>query len=504
MMQAASRSSAANEEMMVVVLLMFCCVSMIVAAVGFYLTGQDQEGTPCKGDDENAKYERDDEGDCVYKGCKIGYAVDEDGICVFDQSGKDCEGSDPNAIYETNVSNVCSFVMCNYGYNIGEDGTCVVAEGGGGGDGGGDGDGDGDGAAPVPVNCVGEWEVYANSCDHDCGTSATGTYYYDIKTSAAHGGNACPHAQDDRKTASCDLPSCPTVDTTETIGGKTYDVKYYDDRDGHAGYYVQRQGPYWHSPTRAVWNGGDQTSTSANFGSGTEPDPIIGSDGHGYLKGTEQTTIEGTSGTYTRYSVKRSQEPMQGGTCTLNKATEYAKKVMGYSDYECAGRCEAKRSKGTCESTHEACDYVRDDVPSYEVSSRSGTALSGACKWLQDGDTQEIAPDWETKIEYSFLGGGTRKKINGTFLKQVVGRQPFYYVQANGVPLQRTPSEARDRTRITCIEQCFSDPECTGFNEVDPLNDGSTYGEYYTCDLYTGHVSFGGDGYGRKIKRNYE
>jgi len=167
MMQAARRSSAANEEMMVVVLLMFFCVAMVIAAIGFYLTGQDQEGTPCKGDDENAEYERDDEGDCVYKGCKIGYAVDEDGICVFDQSGKDCEGSDPNAIYETNVSNVCSFVSCNYGYNIDEDGNCVEVEddggsgngssgsgadgGGGGGDasGGGGGDASGGGGGEI-------------------------------------------------------------------------------------------------------------------------------------------------------------------------------------------------------------------------------------------------------------------------------------------------------------------------------------------------------------------
>jgi hypothetical protein len=196
---------------------------------------------------------------------------------------------------------------------------------------------------------------------------------------------------------------------------------------------------------------------------------------------------------------------MKRGTCTLNKATEYAKKVMGYSDYECAGRCEAKKSKGTCESTHEACDYVADNIPSYQVSSRSGTALSGACKWLEDGDnTQEIAPDWDIKLIWSLWGGGSRKKINGTFLKKVFGQKPFYYVQANGVPLQRTPSEAADRTRKMCKEQCFSDPECTGFNEVNPLNDGSLNSEYYTCDLYTGHVNFNGDGKGWIIKRNYE
>ena len=335
-----------------------------------------------------------------------------------------------------------------------------------------------------------------NTCDFGCGTEMEGIYYYDIKTSAAHGGNACPHAQGDTKTASCELPSCPTVDTTETIGGITYDVKYYDCKDGHAGYYVQRNGIYWHSPTTTIWNG--EAKTSANFAVGTtEPDPLIGSDGHGYLKGTEQTTTEG--GTYTRYSVKRSQQPIpEKGTCTLNKATEYVMKVKGKSDYECAGRCVAKRSKGTCESTSETCDYVTDGMSSYQVSSRSRTGLAAACKWVLEGETQEIEPDWETKIKWSFWTGGTRQKINGTFLKEVVGYKPYYFEQANGVPLEQTPSEAKDLTRIECIEECFSDPECTGFNEVDPSNS-----EYYTCDLYTGDVSFDGNGKGRKIKRNY-
>ena len=346
-----------------------------------------------------------------------------------------------------------------------------------------------------PIDCVGEWKVSNNSCDFDCGTGVQGTYYYDIKTSAAHGGNACPHAQGDTKTASCDLPSCPTVDTTETIGGITYDVKYYDGRDGHAGYYVQRNGIYWYSPTTTIWNG--EAKTSADFETGTtEPDPLIGSDGHGYLKGTEQTKIEGS--TYTRYSVKRSQQPIpEKGTCTLNKATEYVMKVGGKSDYECAGKCGAKRSKGTCESTHETCDYLIDGVPSYQVSSRSRKSLAGACKWVLEGDTQEIEPDWKTKIGWS-KWSMSRKKIDGTFLKKVDGHRPYYFVQNNGVPLEQTPSKAQSRTEKLCIEQCFSDPECTGFNEVYPKN-----GEY-RCDLYTGDVDFGGDGRGWKITRNYE
>ncbi len=344
-----------------------------------------------------------------------------------------------------------------------------------------------------PIDCVGEWEVSNNSCDFDCGTGVSGTYYYDIKTSAAHGGNACPHAQDDTKTKNCDLPSCPTVDTTETIGGVKYDVKYYDSADGHNAYMVVYKYDINYPTYTTIWNG--QSKSTSDFGRSAD-DPIIGSDGHGYLKGEKK---KGPYDRRTYYVVKRSQQPIpEKGTCTINKATEYLMKVKEYSDYECAGKCEAKRSKGTCESTYETCDYVKDGVPSYETWSRSRTALAGACKWVLEGETQEIAPDWETKIGWS---GWTakRKKINGTFLKNVVGSKPFYFVQANGVPLERTPSEAKDLTRTVCIEQCFSDPECTGFNEVNPQND-----EYYSCDLYTGDVSFGGDGKGRKIKRNYE
>jgi len=470
-MQAARRSSAANEEMMIVVLLMFCCVAMVIAAIGFYLTGQDQEGTPCKGDDENAEYERDDEGDCVYKGCKIGYAVNEDGICVFDQSGKDCEGSDPNAIYETNVSNVCSFVMCNYGYNIGEDGNCVIPEEGG--------DPAADSAtdsatdsapdsapdpAPDPVNCVGDWEFPNGSCNRSCGDYID-SFQYVITTEAAHGGAACPHAAGDIEQRSCPYTACPTVDTTETIDGVTYDVKYYDNIDGHAGYYVQRNGPYWHSPTMTIWNG--ETKTSADFGTGTEPDPIQGSDGHGYLRGTEQST----HGNYTRYSVKRSQQPiLQPGTCVLNKATEYTKKLDGKSDYECAGMCGGMQSESTCEDSHKACDYIVDGVPSYQVSSRSGTALSGACKWLGEGETQEIEPRWKTEDE-TIPGAGTYPYIyKGDVIKTVEGW------------MGRGDPDALTKTDKKCKRECFEDKSCVGYNlnkEIWNLDVKKT------CDLFS-------------------
>jgi hypothetical protein len=460
---------------------------MIVAAVGFYFTKQ--EDAPCKGDDENAKYERDDEGECVYMGCLDGYAVDEDGVCVFDQSGKDCEGSDPNAIYETNVSNVCSFVMCNYGYNIGEDGNCVVAEedGDAGGDTGGDTGGGAD-AAPVPVNCVGEWEDRHGFCDLGCGTAMETTFYYDIKTSAAHGGDACPHAQDATETQNCDLPSCPTVDTTETINGVNYDVKYYDSADGHSAYMVVYTYDLNYPKNTAYWNG----QMVAEIGDIRYVDtdvPVPGSDGHGYIRGDKK---KGPHGTKSNYVVKRSQEPMNlRGTCVLNKATEYRHKLDGRSDYECAGMCGGMTSKSACETPYKGCDYIRDGVPSYEVTSRIGTVLSSACKWILDGETQEIVPRWEVESDF-----WSPKKVDGTFLKTVDGVEMGIYY---------TKDEARDKTENKCLKECFNDPECTGVNTIFPLS-----GEGNKCELFTGDLDFSRNGNswtgarGFKIERRYE
>ena len=342
-----------------------------------------------------------------------------------------------------------------------------------------------------PIDCVGEWKVYDNSCDYGCGTSVTGTYYYDIKTSAAHGGASCPNATGDTEMRNCDLPSCPTVDTTETIDGVTYDVKYYDPADGHNAYMVVYKYDINYPKTTTIWNGADKSSAQY----GASDDPTIGSDGHGYLRGDE---MKGPYDKRTYYVVKRSQQPIPQGTCVLNKATKYRMKIDGYSDYECAGKCVTKASKGTCESTHETCDYVKDGVPSYEVYSRSRTALSGACKWLEEGDTQEIEPDWETKIIVSLWDGVSIKKINGTFLKSVDGVQPYSFVQANGVTLEKTPSEAKDQTNKKCKKECFLDPECKGVNSVFPWNGN------YRCDLYTGNVEFGGNGNGYMIKRKFE
>jgi len=221
-----------------------------------------------------------------------------------------------------------------------------------------------------PIDCVGDWEFPNGSCNRSCGDYID-SYQYVITTEAAHGGAACPHAAGDIEQRSCPYTACPTVDTTETIDGVTYDVKYYDITDGHVGYYVQRNGPYWHSPTKTYWNG--ELKTSADFGTGTEPDPIKGSDGHGYLKGTEQST----QGNYTRYSVKRSQQPIpQQGTCVLDEAIESDMNNKGYTDYECELICGRQASEGTCESYQKTCDYQASG------GVRIRATLAGACKWV--------------------------------------------------------------------------------------------------------------------------
>jgi hypothetical protein len=339
-----------------------------------------------------------------------------------------------------------------------------------------------------PIDCVGEWEDRHGFCDLGCGTALETTFYYDIKTSAAHGGDACPHAQDATETQNCDLPSCPTVDTTETINGVKYDVKYYDSADGHSAYMVVYTDDINYPKNTAYWNGQMVAEIGDHRYVGTN-DPTTGSDGHGYIRGDKK---KGPYGTKSNHVVKRSQQPiLQPGTCVLNKATEYTKKLDGYSDYECAGMCGGMQIKSTCESSHKGCDYVRDGVPSYQVSSRSGTVLSGACKWLGEGETQEIEPQW--KVESDFW---TPKKVDGTFLKTVDGVEMGIYY---------TKDEARDKTENKCLKECFNDPECTGVNTIFPSG-----GEGNKCELFTGDLGFSRNGSswtgarGFKITRNYE
>jgi hypothetical protein len=81
--------------MVFIFLFICCCLVMmsIIAIIAFYLIEEDKgEGTSCNGDDKNANFEYDDEGDCVSKGCKIGYNIGEDGNCVILEEGGDGDG----------------------------------------------------------------------------------------------------------------------------------------------------------------------------------------------------------------------------------------------------------------------------------------------------------------------------------------------------------------------------------------------------------------------------
>lgn len=338
-----------------------------------------------------------------------------------------------------------------------------------------------------PIDCVGEWEVYNNSCDYGCGTEVEGLYYYDIKTSAAHGGNECPHAQDDKKTKNCDLPSCPTVDTTETIGGIKYDVKYYDSADGHNAYMVVYTYDINYPATTTIWNGAGKSSAAY----GAVGDPILGSDGHGYLKGVKK---KGPYDRSTYYVVKRSQQPIERGTCTLNKAFQYEKKVQdgtSSSDYECAGACTGKNSKSTCESTIKSCDYIFDGVSAYKVWSRERASLSAACKWLLDDEEQELEPKWKTE-DINVPGAGTYPYIyKGDVIKTVDGWA------GRGDP------DALVKTDKKCKRECFKDKSCVAYN----LNkEGLNLDVKKTCELLsrvTDKQMWDTSRRGYKIKRKY-
>ena len=114
-----------------------------MAGVGYYLFNRGEEGDVCTidedTDDPHGVYNLDSNLECQFIGCEAGYAQDLTGKCVVDQSGEDCDDddaaiTDENANYETNVTGECVFKECIDGYAIqGESLECtaVPAEEGG-------------------------------------------------------------------------------------------------------------------------------------------------------------------------------------------------------------------------------------------------------------------------------------------------------------------------------------------------------------------------------------
>ena len=69
---------------MMMVMIM-CCISSVLAGGTWFLFFVPQEGDSCKGDDKNAKFEIDEDGECTFVTCDSGYRVDSaTRMCVLD------------------------------------------------------------------------------------------------------------------------------------------------------------------------------------------------------------------------------------------------------------------------------------------------------------------------------------------------------------------------------------------------------------------------------------
>ena len=235
---------------------------------------------------------------------------------------------------------------------------------------------------PCPVDCEGEFVdvTPGGECRYGCGTE-TRNVVYSITTPRAYGGQACPHADAYSRTQDCGNPACPTVDTTETIDGIEFQVKYYDDRDGHSSY------SYYNTELGFFWEGNkkEMTGTVSGVKRG-------GTDGYYYIIGTTQNNElkwRQTTEEYIKKSIiKRSVNAVapvedKNGTCILN-ATHHASRIAkSQADYDCNGICTSKTSKGNCLNWNSYCDYRWADDPG-GYSGRMNAQLGNACEWVSN------------------------------------------------------------------------------------------------------------------------
>jgi hypothetical protein len=231
---------------------------------------------------------------------------------------------------------------------------------------------------PCPVDCEGEFVdvTPGGECRYGCGTE-TRNVVYSITTPRAYGGQACPHADAYSRTQDCGNPACPTVDTTETIDGIEFQVKYYDDRDGHSSY------SYYNTELGFFWEGNkkEMTGTVSGVKRG-------GTDGYYYIIGTTQNNElkwRQTTEEYIKKSIiKRSVNavaPVEdtNGTCKRSPTNHASKTANGWwIDYDCNGICTSKTSKGNCLDIHTYCDYQH----SSGSGQRSNARLDSACEWV--------------------------------------------------------------------------------------------------------------------------
>ena len=235
---------------------------------------------------------------------------------------------------------------------------------------------------PCKINCVGSWvdTTPGGECRYGCGTE-TRNQSYSITTASAHGGTSCPHTTSARRTRDCGNPACPTVDTTETIDGIEFQVKYYDDRDGHSKY------SYYNTELGFFWEGNKKEMTGIVSG-----EKRGGTDGYYYIIGTTQNNElkwRQTTEEYIKKSIiKRSVNAVapvedKNGTCKRSPTHHAARIAKSQADYDCNGICTSKTSKGNCLDIHTYCDYRWADDPGGYYG-RMNARLDSACKWVSN------------------------------------------------------------------------------------------------------------------------
>jgi hypothetical protein len=386
--------------------------------------------------------------------CNTGYQIDENGNCIIDYSGEDCVPTgtpDPNATYKTNTSNVCTFLECNAGYELGEDGvTCRMIG---------------------RKNCEGEWrDTWVSStgksleCAFGCGSEIRNETYI-ITAEAVNGGDPCPHLAGEKRTSDCGHPPCPVIDTTETIDGVEYQVKYNENT-----YQVHTND--YHGTNNLFWGGVNKDLSGESWGGNEQIH--IGNDRHRYFRGEKQLTFDRLGLITTKYAVKRSVIEYSDGSdttgkCIQNPFTSYLATHEGlYQDENCNHTCTRKLSENECLASDKFCNYKESKIGGYFTRSYK---LSDGCRWVKEGgDDYQTMPLWMT--EYCSV-------LQGTVLKTVPA-----YVQQDGsnfyVPAQSYWEVVAKNTKF-CRVKCAEDPACVGFG----IDDGQAFDYKNKCVLYS-------------------
>jgi hypothetical protein len=265
---------------------------------------------------------------------------------------------------------------------------------------------------PCAVDCEGEFvdnrmRLGAVPCAFGCGPENK-SVIYNITTPRAYGGRVCPHTEGEVKDVECGNPACPVIDTTETIDGIQYEVKYYDDDplegpvggNSAASYFGStnmeraRSGYIWEGVHRPLLSDGER-----HFRRGKP-----GEDGHYYLYDTDRVVGASLGYDYyiNKYIIKRSVDAVApttdtDGTCARDpdkhelriRSGSAAPAPIWLEDVDCQSMCAGIDSKEGCTGRQGAnyCDYSRwgiyPNAPSFQswMGYENTYSAVDICKW---------------------------------------------------------------------------------------------------------------------------